>query len=130
MVLPNYGLKWFGKIQQWFTFFKLMKVRSTLSRITFLRTTHVQTEGQSGYTSYTVIETYRSLFSQSLHAILFYKFLPRNRECKKTTYISKFCRMLPPCRPANSCYIKAHKTFRPRRGQSSGTVAFEQLCIK
>jgi hypothetical protein len=75
MILHKYCLKRNGKIQQCFTFFNLMKIRSTFSPTVSPRM-YVQTEGQSP----AVLERHRSVFSQSLQSVLlpnFFTLLPR-----------------------------------------------------
>ena len=46
----------------------------------------------------------------------------------KSTHISMFSRMVQSCRLVSSWYIKAHKAFRTKRGQPSGTLSLEKLC--
>ena len=71
MVLRKFCLKFTGKFQQCFTFFKIMKVGSTFSPTVSPRM-YVQTEGQIS----AVLQTHRSVFTQSIQAVRLTNFFP------------------------------------------------------
>jgi len=99
-----------------------MKIRSTFSPTVSPRM-YLQTEGQIS----AALQTHRSVFSQSLQAVLlqnFFTLLPRVE-----IYLYCMCSgVVQSCQLTNSCYITARNALHSRRSQSSGTLVLETLC--